>query len=151
MIPFLLPLLGMLNPAKILAFVVQYWKELLIAAMVSTLLYQNFSETRFVFGAETIPSLEMRLEAAKKAVDVCKAGNEKLVEAIDERNSEVQKWKEITNTLQNDIDNLSTELDNMRTTTKKDVAVILNNPTPKTCEAAIDYLRDGRKDLQWEK
>lgn len=149
MIPFLLPLSGMLNPAKILAFVVQYWKELLLAAMVSTLLYQNFSETRFVFGAETIPSLEMRLDAATKAVDVCKAGNVKLTEAIDERNAEVVKWKEITSTLQDDIDNLSTELDDMRQTTKKDVATILKDPTPKTCEDAIEYLREGRKDLQW--
>ncbi len=150
MIPFLLPLLGMLNPVKMLPFIIKYWKELLLALMVSTLLYQNFSETRFVFGAETIPSLEMRLEAATKAVNVCKEGNLKLEQAIDNRNSEVQKWKEITNTLQNDIDNLSIELDDMRTSTKKDVAVILNDPTPKTCEAAIDYLRDGRKDLKWD-
>lgn len=149
MMQFLLPLLG-LNPAKIIGFIVKFWKEILLALMVFTLLYQNFSETRFVFGAETIPSLEMRLEAATKAVNVCKAGNVKLEQAIDDRNTEVQKWKEITNTLQDNIDNLSTELDDMRTTTKKDVAVIFNDPTPKTCEAAIDYLREGRKDLKWE-
>jgi len=147
--PLLFSLLGMLNPAKILAFVVKYWKELLLAGMVFTLLYQNFSETRFVFGAETIPSLEMRLEAAKNAVKVCKAGNDKLSAAIDERNEEVQKWKGITTKLQHDVNALNGKLTKMRKATKNDVKVILHDPTPKTCEGAINYLRDGRKDLKW--
>ena len=81
---------------------------------------------------------------------ICQAGNDALSATIDKRNSEVKKWKDITNDLEADIKNLQTVITGIRTKTKTEVQTILKDETPKTCSAAIDYLRDGRKDLQWK-
>jgi len=148
MIP-LAPLMAIFNLKKILLFAVKNWKEVLIGGMVFIIWYQNFNNIRFLFGAETIPSLTTQLEAAMVAVDVCKEGNVKLSAAIDERNAEVEKWKEITILLEGDVGVLKGKIDDMRVETTKEVDVILKDKTPQTCEASIDYLREGRKDLQW--
>ena len=147
----LAPLLALLDIKKILKFVVENWKPILIGGMAFLIWYQNFNETRWLFGAETIPSLELRLDGATDAVDICKAGNDVLSAAIDERNAEVIRWKQISEDLEGDIGILQKDLDDARTKTNTEVEVILKDETPKTCEAAIDYLRDGRKDLQWKK
>jgi hypothetical protein len=145
--PFLMALLDF---KKIMAFVMKNWRECLVAAMAFLIWYQNFNDTRFFFGVETIPSLEMRLEGAENAVKICKAGNDTLSATIDKRNDEVKKWKGINNDLEDDIKNLQTAITGIRTETKIEVRTILKDETPKTCPAAIDYLRDGRKDLQWK-
>ena len=54
----LAPLLALLDIKKILKFVVENWKPILIGGMAFLIWYQNFNETRWLFGAETIPSLE---------------------------------------------------------------------------------------------
>lgn len=147
--PILAILMNLLNLKKLIPFIIANWKVILILGMAFIIWYQNFNDTRFLFGAETIPSLEMQLEAAVVAVDICKAGNDVLSEAIDERNAEVQKWKGISTGLEQDIANLENVLGKMRNQTKTEVEIILKGDTPKTCEASIDYLRDGRKDLKW--
>ena len=88
-------LLAFLDVKKILKFVVENWRPILIGGMAFVIWYQNFNETRWLLGAETIPSLELRLAGATDAVDICKAGNDVLSAAIDERNAEVEKWKQI--------------------------------------------------------
>jgi len=143
-------LLGLLNFKKFIPFLLTNWKPILIISMAGLLAYQNLSGTRFLFGAETIPSLNMRLEAATKAINECKSGNDALSAAIDDRNAEVVKWKAITTNLENDIGILQKDLDTARVKLNAEVDVILKDETPKTCEASIDYLRDGRKDLKWD-
>jgi chromosome segregation ATPase len=149
MIP-LAPLLAFLDVKKIISFVIKNWREVLVGTMAFTIWYQNFNETRFLFGAETIPSLEKRLDGATNAVKICKAGNDTLSAAIDERNTEVEKWKQVSKDLEGDIAILQTDLDDARAKTNTEVEVILKDEAPKTCKAAINYLRDGRKDLQWK-
>ena len=144
-------LLAFLDVKKILKFVVENWRPILIGGMAFVIWYQNFNETRWLLGAETIPSLELRLAGATDAVDICKAGNDVLSAAIDERNAEVEKWKQISKDLEGDIGILQKDLDDARIKTNTEVEIILKEETPKTCKAAIDYLRDGRKDLQWKK
>lgn len=143
-------LLNLLNLKKLIPAIMKNWKPILIGSLAFIVWYQNFNETRFLFGAETIPSLKKQLKAAVAAVDVCKAGNVTLSNAIDDRNAEVEKWKTISEGLEGDIGVLQTELDVARTKTNTQVDTILKGTTPKTCKAAIDYLRDGRKDLQWQ-
>lgn len=149
MIP-LAPLMMLFDFKKIAAFVMKNWRECLVVGLAFTIWYQNFNETRFLFGAETIPSLEMRLAGATDALDICKAGNDTLAEAIDERNTEVERWKEISDGLEQDIANLQTTIGGMRIETKAEVEVILEDKTPESCKASIDYLRDGRGELRWK-
>lgn len=149
MIP-LAPLMMFFDFKKMAAFVIKNWRECLVGVMAFTIWYQNFNETRFLFGAETIPSLEMRLVGAENAVKICEAGNKTLAATIDKRNDEVEEWKIISDGLEADIANLQGTITGMRETTKTEVITILKDPTPKTCNSAMDYLRDGRKDLRWK-
>lgn len=148
--PILSIIMGFLNFKKLIPFLIANWKPIIFLCMAGMLAYQNFSGTRFLFGADTIPSLNERLEAATKAINTCKSGNDVLSSAIDDRNAEVDKWKKITTNLENDIGILQKDLDSARTKLNAEVDVILKEKTPETCEAAIDYLRVGRKDLKWD-
>lgn len=149
--PIFALLLNFLNLRKFIPLIIRNWKPILIGAMAFLLWYENFNETRFLLGMETIPSLKKQLVAATTAVSICKAGNDKLSEAIDERNAEVQVWKRLSIGLEEDVKGLQGRLDAERVKTNTQVQTILKDVTPKTCEASIDYLRDGRKDLQWKK
>jgi len=141
--------LGLLNK-DLLTKVAGSWKLIVIGLLSSIVLYQNFSDTRFFLWSETIPSLEKRLDAAVIAVNVCKAGNDKLSNAIDTHNGIVEDWKKISDDLEADVATLEDELIKKRVKTVTVVKTILQEATPKDCNAAIDYLRDGRKDLTWE-
>jgi len=147
--PFFGFLSALFNIKKILPFVLQYWRECMVVGMAALIWYQNFNETRWFFGAETIPSLEKRLAGATDAVRICEAGNKTLSATIDKRNEEVKRWKEISDGLEKDIENLQVTISGMRTKTKTEVITILKDPTPQTCEKSIDYLRDSVKDLTW--
>ena len=137
------------NVKKLMPLLIKNYKIVIFVLMAAVIGYQNFFETRVFFGSETIPSLKIRLAAAENAVLICKDGNDKLSAAIDERNAEVEKWAGLTEVLEGDILVLKDKINNMRVDTVKAVDSILKDETPKTCEASIDYLRDGRKDLQW--
>ncbi len=138
-----------LNFKKFIPVIIQNWKAILIAGLLAIIGYQNIMETRIFFGANTLPYLEKRLIEMENAVDICVKGNVILGAAIDERNGEIAEWERISGERQTEIDKLQGRLDNIRKQTDKKAKDILNEPTPKTCEASIEYLRDGRKDLTW--
>ena len=127
----------------------KYWKEMIVIGMAGMLVYQNFSETRFLLWIETIPSLEKRLETREAAFLACKDGNDKLSEAIDKRNTQIEEWRKLTEKHERDIAILQADLAAARANTNKEVDDILNDPTPQSCEEAIKYLRDGTEDVKW--
>ena len=135
--------------ATIIPYLKQYWKELLVVGMAGMLLYQNFSDTRYLFWIETIPSLEARLEIAEDNYEVTKKGNERLAKAIEERNTQIDNWKKVSDKNAAEVERLQFELDNLKITSDKKVADILNDPTPKNNKEAIQYLRDGIEDVKW--
>lgn len=134
---------------KMISFIAKYWRELFVAALAGIILYQNLSGTRFLFGAETIPSLEHRLAVANANFKTCQTGNKNLSNAIDKSNTEVQKWKDISDGLKKDIGTLQGEIDGMKKKTDTDVKKTLNDKTPNSCKASMDYLRNATKDLKW--
>ena len=137
------------NIKKAIMFVVNNWRECLIAVLLAIVIYQNRMETRFFFGAQTIPALEADLAVVKANLDTCIAGNEALSTAIDENNAKILEYERLTQDLQASIDVLEGELDAARAETDAAVDDILNDPTPESCEDAIKYLRDARKELTW--
>ena len=142
-------LMGGLNPAKIFAFVSQYWKQLIVAGMAGIIFYQNFFETRFVFGFETIPSLEQRLELSENNLLKCTDGNKILKDAITENNKRIKEYRKLTEKLEAEVAQLSADLSADRDKTNSEVENILKDPAPKTCKTAIDYLRKGKDELKW--
>jgi len=145
---FILKLLGGLSGINIKK-ALEYWREIIIALLLAVIWYQNSFETRLFFGAETIPALEKELVVAKNDLKKCATANGTLSDAIEASNARTREYKVLTGKLQNSIDILSGELEIARTKTDTDVDVILKDPTPQTCEKAIDYLRDAGKELQW--
>ena len=145
-------ILGMvsgINIKKIFGYIAKHWRECLIVAFAAIIWYQNSSEVRFAFGAETIPALEKDIVVLKKDLETCAGANDKLSSAIVDNNQRIQEYAELTGVLEEELDILKGELDVERAKTNKEVEVILKDPTPQSCEKAMDYLRDAGRDIQW--
>lgn len=145
---FIFKMLGMvsgINIKKVLA----YWREIIIVLLASVVWYQNNFETRIFFGAETIPALEKELVVAKNDLKICAGANDTLSDAIEANNVRIHEYEVLTGEMQISINILEGELAEERIKTDAEVDVILNDPTPQTCEKAMDYLRDAGDELKW--
>ena len=148
MAPLLL-LKGLFDLPKIMGFVKENWKAMAIAGMIGMLVYQNTFEKRYVFFIDTIPYWEKEANLNKEALDKAVKANELLSSTIEARNTEINKWKDVSDKLAADNAKLKGVIGAMRTKTDKDVNDILAGPTPGSCEAAMEYLRQGIGDLKW--
>jgi len=138
-----------INVKKMMGFVVKYWRECLIVLLGATFWYQNYADVRFIFGMQTIPALEAELADSQENLRFCGKSNARLSDSIDKNNARIEEYEQLTKDLEASIIVLGNELTKEREQTDRDVEVILKDPTPQTCEKAIDYLRDGTKDLKW--
>ncbi len=149
---WLLKLFGWLTGAnlkKSATFIVENFREILIVSLLCICGYQNLADTRFIFGSQTIPALEADLKESQDNLKVCGDGNAKLSTAIDESNERIREYAELSEKLKSSIVVLNTKLAKKRADTNKEVKVILKDPTPETCKAAMDYLRDAQKEIKW--
>ena len=129
--------------------ILAHWKEILVVGMLATIIYQNTFETRYVLWVNTIPFLELKVVELEKAVDIVEAANHKLSATIDKRNDQIAEWKKTSEVLEKKHAAQAIQLKLLREMTNNDVAQILDGPTPQTCEASIDYLRDGIPELNY--
>ena len=134
---------------SMIGFALKYWKEIAVVTMLATIFYQNTFEKRYVFFINTIPYLELKLEEYEKAIDKIEAANHTLSAAIDKRNSQIEEWKAKSIELEKKNAVLSGQLELLRQLTDQEVEDILAGPTPQSCDAAIDYLRDAIPDLNY--
>ncbi len=137
-------------------FVIAHWKGISICLMIGMLAYQNFSTTRYVLWIETIPHLEQQvskdesqIKQLKSDLDIAAKANANLTTTIQNQNATVQQWKDISDKLQKQNVALATRITQMQQDEGQQVTNILNGPTPTTCEASIQYLRDMRTKLGW--
>ena len=135
---------------SIFKFVIKYWKEIIVISMLCVILYQNFwAKWEFLLGLDTIPNLNIELIQAQENLAIAIAANETLSKSINARNEEISQWKEVSVKLEEDNAKLKNTLGTMRIDTTNKINSILAEAPPETCEAAIEYLIDGRNDLQW--
>jgi len=134
---------------SMIGLALKYWKELLVVGMLSTIIYQNTFEKRWVFFITTIPYLELKLEEYEKAIEKIEEANHLLSATIDKRNSQIEEWKAKSIELEKKNAVLSGQLKLLRELTDAEVDDILAGPTPQSCEAAIDYLRDAIPDINY--
>ena len=149
---WLLKIFGMVsgvNVKKVFGFIASYWKLFLIAVLAAVVGYQNFSDTRFLFWAQTIPALQAELAESQNNLRVCGDGNAKLSDAIEKNNVRIEEYKTLTGKLEASIEDLNADLVADRKVNEAEIKKILNAPRPKTCEEAINYLRDAKKELTW--
>lgn len=150
-------LLKSLNIKRWIGFLASRWKEVLVILVVSLLLYQMFSPRQFLFGLDTIPSLNRRvtrletdLKISEANFKVCQEGNLKLSQAIDTQNESIRNWGNVADKIDESTAILQQEIDESRIESKRDVENILRDATPQTCKEAIDYLREGLDELKWQ-
>jgi len=157
-IPGVGPILAAAGPilSNALDFVMKHWKFFAISALIGMLVYQNECKTRFVFDIETIPHLQVQLQqdqvqiaSLKDALAQTVAANQKLTVSIGALNTTVGDWEAKTTELQKQNDLLAGKLTQMRKDTDTKVSNILNDKTPATCEASIDFLRAEKTNLGW--
>lgn len=151
-----LSILQVLTKSKDLA--ASNWKEILIILLLGAIWYQNTFEKRFVFFIDTIPYLEKQLAESKKDLKqsqndllTCKNGNDKLAASIEERNKEILNWKAASDKIEGERRLIKSQIDYIRTKAAQQVQDILNSEAPKSCKDAMQYLRNGRKELSWPK
>ena len=151
-IAWILRILGMVsgvNIKKVLTTLAKVWREVLIILLLAIVLYQNFSGTRFLFWAQTIPALEAELIAVRADFEECAKGNARLSSKIEKNNARIEEYKTLTGELEASIADLNTVLVAERKVNDAEIEKILSAPRPKTCEDAINYLRDAKKELTW--
>lgn len=153
---FLKPLLGGFIGwiPKAFAFVIKYWKECLVAGLVATVFYQNFMTTEWLkwVGVRTIPGIERELVVKTEQLEACEDSREELKSEIESVNTQIDQWASVSQQLQSQHDELVAEIGEMRRRSEEAVQDILEGPTPETCEAAIDFLKDAAQgDLRWQR
>lgn len=158
MFKFLLNFIPGVGPvvSSVVGFVGQHWHFFAIAGMIGMLAYQNFSDTRFLFGVPTIPHLEQQVAAdqvtinqLKSDLDIAAKANAGLTKTITDDNATVQQWKDVSDKLQAQNNALVGTLAQMQKDSNSQVIAILKGQTPQTCEASIQYLRDMKSKLVW--
>jgi len=139
-----------------LSFVGKYWKEFAVGAMIGIIAYQNFSATRFLLGAPTIPHLQQvvaqdQVQIKTLTGQVKQAGdaNASLTNDIKAVNADVAKWKAISDQLQAQNDALQGKLNAIQVQTQTKINNISKLPTPTTCEGSMDLLRKQIPNLTW--
>ena len=146
-------------PAKIMGlignvagFVIKYWKQCLFIGMAATIFHQNFMDKELLkwFGVRTIPGIERELVVKEQQLAECEISREALKREIEAVNAQVEKWADVSKQLQNQHDDLVQEIGKMREKSQQAVQDILDGPTPESCEAAIEFLKEAAQgDLRW--
>ena len=142
-----LSMIGPIGPALGTFFgtIVKNWKIVLFGCLIAFIFYQNYMtfEVLRPFGIRTIPGITQEIDKTKNELNVCEVSRTSLKEAIDSTNDQINHWVRLSTSLQKQHDKLSEELVRLKKKSEEDVNAILNEPHPKTCEAAIQYLRDA--------
>lgn len=148
-------------PAKILSairsagqFFIKHWKATLIVVVALFIFHQNFMETELLkwAGIRTVPGLEHDIAKLQQKLDACEISREVLKNKITDVNNQVDQWANLSHQLQNQHTQLVTKLQDMQKKSDAAVQNILNGPTPETCEAAIEFLKEAASgDLKWKK
>lgn len=162
--PFLLLLKAIFAPAKIMGFltnaagfVVKYWRQIAVIGMVVAIFHQNFMEWEALkwVGVRTIPGIEQEykeeINVLTEQLATCEASRTELKQQIESVNSQIDQWANVSGQLQQQHDALVQELTDMKKQSQQAVQDILAGPTPETCEAAIQFLKEAAQgDLKWQ-
>lgn len=135
---------------QILSGLLGQWKLVVVALLVGVIAYQNlWTGPQFLFGLSTISKKEQQISTLVGKLNESVQQNIVLVQAIDKSNKAVEEWKNISKKLEQDQNLVKNELENIKNQTTKDVAKILSDKTPTTCEEAFAYLKDAIPELSW--
>jgi hypothetical protein len=134
----------------IISKLLDHWQTIVIAVLLSIVFYQNTFDTRVFFWADTIPYLRNLTEEQRDQIDFVANANEMLSNVIERNNERVEEFRVLS--VEADQKRIAAEAENevLRNRTMTQVTKILQAPTPQSCEAAIDFLRNSIPTLQYD-
>ncbi len=121
-----------------------------MAIMLAIIVYQNSFEHRVFFWADTIPYLRNLVHEHEDVIRQEKEANVALETQIKKTNFEIDQWKRVSDDLEEANVALKSDIKELRSVTRLQIRNILNAPTPQSCEAAVDFLRDVIPSLQFD-
>lgn len=133
----------------IISALAKNWQSSIIVLLAAVIVYQNTFEHRLFFWADTIPYLRDLADEQTGVIREAEAANRGLRDAIDMRNDQIQEWRSITIELERNVGVLEDDILTQQEITRNQVREILLQPTPQSCEASINFLRDHIPDLQY--
>jgi hypothetical protein len=135
--------------SPIIGALAKNWQAIAAVLLVAVVVYQNTFEHRVFFWADTIPYLRNLTAEQLVAIKQIEAANEQLRDDIEMRNDQIDEWKAVSIDLERNVEQLNKTITTQQTITRNQVRAILSQPTPQTCEASINFLRDHIPDLQY--
>ncbi len=130
-------------------------KSIIIVALATTIAYQNFFPYNFLW-FKSIPGLKNQVEKLKTEIElekektqICTNGNAILSSAIDKQNLYIEKMQDKSIEMQTKFNETNLILLKQRSENQRTITNILNRPTPKTCDEAIQHLLNSRETLKW--
>lgn len=88
-------------------------------------------------------------EALTAKVELLEEQQSSLQEAINNQNSEIVAWEQITDQKQEELDTLSALIQKRQNELTAKINKLKAEITPQTCEGAIDYLVDKAEGVTW--
>ena len=117
--------------------------------LLAVVVYQNVSDTRWVFWADTIPNLKSRLNVAEIELDLIEQANEQLTASIEERNQEIERWSNVTDELQQSTSDLQQQIADINVTNRENVRIVERQIIPQECTGAMNFLYDSVPELNY--
>lgn len=142
--PFIIvSLLSGLNFGSIFGFIRKNWQIIsLVLLITGSYWYVNSLQN-------TIADLQNEVTKLKVANAFCENNKAALQQALDSQNGKIQKWAKVGRDSKEKFEKLKAEIEHKRKLAEIEVNKILQEKKPESCQAAIDYLVDGKKDITW--
>lgn len=137
------------SASPIIGALANNWQAMVGVLLVAIIFYQNTFEHRVFFWADTIPYLRNLTKEQLDALKDAEAANQLLRDGIEMRNDQIDEWREVSIEQEKEKAKLQQTIDKQKEFTRLAVRNIIAQPTPQTCEASINFLRDHIPDLQY--
>ena len=126
------------------------WKEILLGVLLAIMIYQNMSNSRWVFWADTIPYLRTELAILETEIEIINQANETLVADIEQRNAEIERWSNVTMQLEANTSMLQAEISKIELKANSRIRTVETQVIPQECSGAMNYLFDSIPELDYK-
>lgn len=124
-------------------------REVVIAALLSFIFYQNFSDKRWLVWVDTIPYLKAELSEQVMKNNISARENNTLIDIIDVRNTEIRQWQTLTREIEEESDDLQDALLDINRTTALRIRDVEQQIIEGECTGAFEFLRKSVPELQF--
>jgi len=126
------------------------WHWFVIAGLSLIITYQNVSDTRWVLWADTIPYLRNELATRSFELDLVEQSNAQLTQDIENRNAEIDRWRAVTNQLEESTALLQEEISEISVESNERIRIVEREVIPQECTGAMHFLYDSVPELQYD-